>query len=109
MALQNQDFLYIGLGAGALWLILRNTKPLSEGVVQPLAQVVGSTASVVTPLLTAAGKGASIVTNPESYQTYLGGLLKAPFTTEQSWRLFRQQPGPSELINAVATSLGLFR
>jgi len=109
MGLKGNDFLYLGLGAGALWLILKNTKPLSEGIVEPVSKVVGSASSVVTPLLSAAGKGAAIVTNPDSYQTYLGGLLKAPFTTEQSWRLFRQQPGPSEFVNAVATSLGLWK
>jgi len=132
MALKDQDFLYLGLGAGALWLILQNTKPLSEGVIQPLAQVVGSTSSVVTPLLSTAGKGAAIVTNPESWKPEnkidisgspllfpLGGwiaegafakeLIKAPISTEQSWRIFKQQPGAATFINAAVTSLGLWK
>lgn len=136
MGLKGNDFLYLGLGAGALWLILKNTKPLSEGIVEPVSKVVGSASSVVTPLLTAAGKGAAIVTNPESWKpenkidilstpagkalTFpLGGwisegayakeLIAAPFTTEQSWRAFKQQPGAATFINAAVTSLGLWR
>lgn len=103
------DYLYIALGAGALWLTLRNTQKISENIITPVSQVVGGAASTINPLLSAASKGAEILTNPKSYETYLGGLLKAPFTTEQSWRLFKQQPGPSEFINAVFTSVGLFK
>jgi len=120
MALKDQDYLYLGLGAGALWLILKNTKPLSEGIVEPVSKVVGSASSVVTPLLSAAGKGAEIVTNPESYKlenySYTYGLLKAPFTTDQAYRLWKQKGGflgtgplSPETINLAATALGAWR
>jgi len=109
MELAEKDFLWIALGAGAFWLILRNTKPLSENVITPLATTVKETASVINPLLAAAGKGASIVTDPQSYKPYVSYLLEAPFTTEQSWRLFRMEPGISTFINAAATSVGLWK
>jgi len=99
--LQGNDFLYLGLGAGVLYLILKNTKPLS--------QTVTGAASVVNPLLAAAGKGAAIVTDPESYKPYVLGLLEAPFTPEHAWRLFKLQPGFSTFTNAALTSLGLWR
>ena len=99
--LKGSDLLYLGLGAGALFLILRNAKPLS-------ASVEGAT-SVINPLLNAAGKGAAIVTNPSSYDfsNYTVDLLKAPFTKKQAWDLYKQQPGFSTWINAVGTSWGV--
>ena len=113
MDFKGQDFLYIGLGAGALYLILKNAKPLSDSVIQPLGQTIQATTSVVNPLLSAAGKGAQIVTNPETWKlennSYTYGLLKAPFSTEQAWRLFKLQPGLPEFINASLTSVGLFK
>jgi len=103
--ISGSDWLYIALGGAALYLVLKNTKPLS-GTIQ-------GAASIVNPLLSAAGKGAAIVTNPETWKlennSYTYGLLKAPFSTEQSWRLFKQQPGISEFINAAFTSVGLFK
>jgi hypothetical protein len=108
MELAEKDFLWIGLGVGALWLIFRNTKPLSENIITPLSQTVKETASVVNPLLSAAGKGASVVTDPQSYKPYVSYLLEAPFTAPQAWTLFKQQPGISTFINAAATSAGLW-
>lgn len=118
--MQEKDYLYIGLGIGALVLILQNSKTIGNTV-----QAAGS---VVNPLLNAAGKGAAIVTNPASYKLdslssnfikfetaglldpeYTQGLLKAPFTGKQSWDLFRQQPNISTGINALFTNLGLFK
>jgi hypothetical protein len=109
MELAEKDFLWIGLGVGALYLIFKNTKPLSETIITPLSETVKETASVVNPLLGAAGKGASIVTNPDSYKPYVTSLLEAPFTGPQSWELFKQQPGIATGINAIFTNLGLFR
>lgn len=61
-------------------------------------------------LLDKFSKGVDIVTNKESWQpqSYTLELLKAPFTADQAWRLFKQQPGISEFLNAAATSLGLW-
>ena len=103
MDLKGQDFLYLGLGAGALWLILRNAKPLSS-------TITGVT-STINPLLEAAGKGASIVTDPSSWRStsYLSELLKAPFSGAQSWELFKQQPGFSTGVNALFTNLGWYK
>ena len=109
MELAERDFLWIGLGVGALWLVLRNTKPLSENVIAPLSTTVKETASVINPLLAAAGKGASIVTNPQSYKPYVSYLLEAPFTPEQSWRAFKLYPSVSTFINWAATSVGIMR
>ncbi len=109
MDLAEKDFLYLGLGVGALWLIFKNTKPLSENIITPLSATIKETTTVINPLLAAAGRGASIVTNPESYKPYVSYLLEAPFSTEQSWRLFKQQPGFSTFINAAATSLGIMK
>lgn len=106
------DFLYIGLGLGALYFVLKNTKPLSGTIT--------GAASVVNPLLAAAGKGAEIVTNSETWKlensSYLYGLLKAPLSTEQSYRIWQNKGGflgsspfSAESINLAATALGLFK
>lgn len=103
MDLKGTDFLYIGLGLGVLYLIARNSQTISE--------TVAGAGGVVNPLLSAAGKGAQIVTDPKSWQpqSYTMGLLNAPFTTSQAWALFKQQPGLSELTNALFTSVGLWK
>jgi len=99
--LAEKDFLYIGLGVGALYLILKNSKAIGG--------TIAGAASVVNPLLEAAGKGAAIVTDPQSYKPYTLSLLEAPFTSDQGWRLFKQEPGIATGINAVFTSLGLWK
>ncbi len=112
--MKGNDYLYLGLGAGALWLILNNTKPLSatiSGAAAAITPVITGASSTISPLLTAAGKGAAIVTDPKSweYHSYTMELLKAPFTPTQSWRAFKMFPSFSTLVNAAATSLGLWR
>lgn len=103
MGLKGQDFLYVGLGLGALFLILKNSRPIGE--------TIAGASGVVNPLLSAAGKGAQILTNPESYksQSYTLGLLNAPFNTSQAWALLKQQPGLPELTNAIYTTMGLWK
>jgi hypothetical protein len=110
MDLKGNDFVYLALGAGALYLILKNTEPLSD-VVKSASNTITGAVNVVNPLLGAAASGAAIVTDPQSwtYTDYTTELLKAPFTGAQSWELFKQQPGIETGINALFTNLGLFK
>jgi len=101
MDVKGQDWVYIGLGLAAFYLVSQNTKPLSG--------VVSGASSVVTPLLSTAGKGAEILTKKETYKTYTQYLLEAPFTPSQAWDLFKQQPSLATLTNWQLTTLGVMR
>jgi len=99
--LAEKDFLYLGLGAGALYLLLKNSKAIGG--------TISGVTGVINPLLGKAAQGAVIVTDPESYTSYTQALLEAPFSASQSWRLFRQEPSIDTGINAVFTTLGLWK
>lgn len=76
------DWLYLGLGAGALYLILKNQKPISS--------VVSSASNTVSPLLNAAGKGAQIVTDPESWKIHTP--FEYDYGGEQAIRALKLNP-----------------
>lgn len=63
--MKGNDFLYLGLGVGALWLIFSNTKPLVN-TVSDLSGVIGNAADVVNPVLKFAAQGTNLLTNPAS-------------------------------------------
>jgi hypothetical protein len=90
--MQDMDFLYAALGVGAVWLIFKNTKPLSEGIVQPVARTIQAAETVTTPLLSALGKGVAIVTNPESYKTEWDYIAEAPYTPTHALRALKENP-----------------
>ena len=83
--MKDTDFLYLALGLGTVYYVSKILKPGTNALT----------------------KGLEIITNPESYQTYTGELLKLPFTPKQSWRLFYQDPSLATGINWLATSLGI--